>query len=95
MHQLILLELEEILFEHPKVGHCAVVGKKDEKGCEIPVAFIQLKPDTQATPEEIMDFVNEKLAKYKHVRELFFVDEIPVSAAGKVLKRELRERLKA
>jgi len=38
--------------------------------------------------------VNEKLAKYKHVRELFFIDEIPVSAAGKVLKRELRERLK-
>jgi long-chain acyl-CoA synthetase len=94
-HNVYPRELEEILFEHPKVGHCAVVGKKDEKGGEIPVAFIQLKPDTQATPEEIMDFVNEKLAKYKHVRELFFVDEIPVSAAGKVLKRELRERLKA
>ena len=57
------------------------------------MAFIQLKPDTQATPEEMMDFVNEKLAKYKHVRELFFIDQIPVSAAGKVLKRELRDRL--
>jgi long-chain acyl-CoA synthetase len=85
--------LEEILFEHPKVGHCAVVGKEDHKGGEIPVAFIQLKPDNQASPEEMMGFVNEKLAKYKHVRELFFIDEIPVSATGKVLKRALRERL--
>ena len=70
------------------------MGKKDEKGGEIPVAFIKLKPDTQAAPEEIMEFVNEKVAKYKQIRDLFFVDEIPVSAAGKVLKRELRERLR-
>jgi long-chain acyl-CoA synthetase len=41
-----------------------------------------------------MDFANEKLAKYKHVRELFFIDQIPVSAAGKVLRRELRDSLK-
>jgi long-chain acyl-CoA synthetase len=93
-HNVYPRELEEILFEHPKVAHCAVVGKEDQKGGEIPVAFIQLKPDKQAAPEEIRDFVNEKVAKYKHIRELFFVDEIPVSAAGKVLKRELRERLK-
>ena len=93
-HNVYPRELEEILFEHSKVAHCAVVGKKDEKGGEIPVAFIQLKPDTQAKPEEIMDFVNEKVAKYKHIREVFFIDEIPVSGTGKVLKRELRERLK-
>jgi len=93
-HNVYPRELEEILFEHPKVAHCAVVGKNDEKGGEIPVAFIQLKPETKATPEEVMDFVNEKVAKYKHVREVFFIDSIPVSATGKVLKRELRERLK-
>jgi long-chain acyl-CoA synthetase len=93
-HNVYPRELEEILFEHPKVAHCAVVGKEDQKGGEIPVAFIQLKPDKQAAPEEIRDFVNEKVAKYKHIRELFFIDEIPVSAAGKVLKRELRQRLK-
>ena len=93
-HNVYPRELEEILFEHAKVAHCAVVGKKDEKGGEIPVAFIQLKPDTQAAPEEIMDFVNEKVAKYKHIRQVLFIDEIPVSGSGKVLKRELRERLK-
>lgn len=92
-HNVYPRELEEIIFENPKVAHCAVVGKKDDKGGEIPVAFIQLKPDTQATDEEIMSFVNEKLAQYKYVREVHFIDEIPVSAAGKVLKRELRDKL--
>ncbi len=92
-HNVYPRELEEIIFEHPKVAHCAVVGKKDEKGGEIPVAFIQLKPDTEATPDEIMGFVNEKIAQYKYVREVHFIDEIPVSGAGKVLKRVLRDRL--
>ncbi len=92
-HNVYPRELEEILFEFPNVAHCAVVGKKDEKGGEIPVAFIQLKPDTQATPDEIMDFVNDKIANYKYVREVHFIDEIPVSGAGKVLKRVLRENL--
>jgi long-chain acyl-CoA synthetase len=92
-HNVYPRELEEIIFEHPKVAQCAVVGKKDEKGGEIPVAFIQLKPDAQATAEEIMSFVNEKLAQYKYVREVHFIDEIPVSAAGKVLKRDLRDKL--
>jgi long-chain acyl-CoA synthetase len=86
-------ELEEVIFENPKVAHCAVVGKKDEKGGEIPVAFVQLKPDTKATPEEIMDFANEKVAPYKHIREVRFIDEVPVSGAGKVLKRVLRDQL--
>jgi len=90
-HNVYPRELEEILFEHSKVGHCAVVGKKDEKGGELPVAFIQLKPDTVATPEEFMDFVNDKVANYKFIREVYFIDEIPVSAAGKVLKKDLRE----
>jgi len=92
-HNVYPRELEEILFEHPKVGHCAVLGKKDDKGGEIPVAFIQLKPDTEAEPEEFMSFVNDKVANYKFLREIYFIDEIPVSAAGKVLKKDLREQL--
>jgi long-chain acyl-CoA synthetase len=83
-------ELEEVLFEHPAVAHCAVVGKQDEKGGEIPVAFVQRKPNTNPDPTEIMEFVNGRVAHYKHIREVRFIDEIPVSAAGKVLKRELR-----
>ncbi len=87
-------ELEELLFTHPAVLQCAVVGKPDERGGEIPVAFVQLSPDRAATPEEILGFVNRQVAAYKQIRELVLVDALPVSPAGKVLKRELRERLK-
>lgn len=86
-------ELEEVLFTNPKVVQCAVVGKRAEKGGEIPVAFIQLRPDDSATADEIMEYVNDKVAPYKHIREVLFIDEMPVSGAGKVLKRILRERL--
>ena len=86
-------ELEEVLFTNPKVTQCAVVGGKTEKGGEIPVAFIQLKPDVKATADEIIEFVNEKVAHYKHIREVHFIDEMPVNGAGKILKRVLREKL--
>jgi len=86
-------EIEEVLYAHPRVAQCSVVGKKEEKTGEIPVAFVQLKKDMSATAEELMEYVNEKVAHYKHVREVRFVDEMPVSGAGKVLKRLLREKL--
>ncbi len=86
-------EIEELLFTHPAVAQCAVIGKVDEAGGEIPVAFIQLATDKSATEAEIMDFVNAKVAAYKHVRKVVFVDVLPVNMAGKVLKRELRKGL--
>ncbi len=86
-------ELEEILFTHPAVLQCAVIGKLDEAGGEIPVAFVQLGPDKKATEAEIMDFVNGSVAAYKHVRRVVFVESLPVNMAGKVLKRELREKV--
>ncbi|MEW5722066.1 MAG: long-chain fatty acid--CoA ligase [Thermodesulfobacteriota bacterium] len=87
-------ELEEVLFEHPAVAQCAVVGQAHAEGGEIPVAFIQLKPEARATAEEMMEHVNRQVAPYKKVRRVIFLDQIPVSAAGKVLRKELRERLK-
>jgi long-chain acyl-CoA synthetase len=87
-------ELEEILFRHPAVEQCAVVGKPDEEAGEIPVAFVKLAPGQQATAEELMAFLNREVAAYKKVRQVIFREAIPVSAAGKVLKRELREELK-
>ncbi|MBW1990236.1 MAG: AMP-binding protein, partial [Deltaproteobacteria bacterium] len=86
-------EIEEVLYTHPAVEAAAVVGKPDEKAGEIPVAFIQLKPGQSLAAEQIMEFANSQLAAYKKIREVHFVDQIPVSAAGKVLKRELREQL--
>lgn len=86
-------ELEEVLFSHPAVEMCAVIGKPDVQTGEIPVAFVKLLAGQQATAEALIEFVNKQVAAYKKLREVIFKDMIPVSAAGKVLKRELRDEL--
>jgi long-chain acyl-CoA synthetase len=84
-------ELEDVIYEHPAVKLCAVVGKPDSIVGEIPKAFIVLKDGAKATEAEIMAFANEKVAPYKAVREVEFRKELPISAAGKVLRRMLQE----
>ncbi len=84
-------ELEDILYEHPAVKLAAVVGKPDPLSGEIPKAFIVLREDATATEEEIMKFVNERVAPYKAIREVEFRKELPMSMVGKVLRRVLRE----
>ncbi len=85
-------ELEEVLFKHETIEQCAVVGKPDEKTGEEPVAFIKLNKGVRVTTSEIKDYVNSQVAAYKKIRDIIFVDDIPVSGAGKVLKRELRKQ---
>ena len=83
-------ELEDILYEHPAVKLCAVVGEPDPMAGEVPKAYVVLKEGATASEEEIMAFVNEKVAPYKAIREVEFRKELPISSAGKVLKRVLR-----
>ncbi|MCW4007571.1 MAG: long-chain fatty acid--CoA ligase [Candidatus Bathyarchaeota archaeon] len=87
-------ELEDVLYEHPAVRLCAVVGKPDPLVGEIPKAFIVLKDGAKASETEIMEFVKEKVAPYKMIREVEFRKELPISAAGKVLRRMLQEEEK-
>jgi long-chain acyl-CoA synthetase len=87
-------EIEDILYEHPAIRLCAVVGKPDPAAGEIPKAYIVLKENAQVTAEEIMRFVEEKVAPFKRIREVEFRQELPISSAGKVLKRALKEELK-
>ncbi len=84
-------EVEEILFQHPKVAQAAVIGVPDSKSGESVKAFVQLKEGEDATEQEILDFCKERLAGYKRPRSLEFRDELPVSAVGKVLRRKLKE----
>jgi long-chain acyl-CoA synthetase len=84
-------ELEDILYEHPTVKLCAVVGKKDLLAGEVPKAFILLREGMTVSAEEIMAFVNDKVASYKAIREVEFRKELPISSAGKVLRRLLQE----
>lgn len=87
-------EIEDLLYEHPAIKLCAVVGKPSKVEGEVPKAFIVLKDGVQATEEEIMAFVKEKVASYKVVREVEFRQELPMSAAGKVLRRVLQKEEK-
>ncbi|MFI6516516.1 class I adenylate-forming enzyme family protein [Spirillospora sp. NPDC050679] len=84
-------ELEEKLFAHPAVANAAVIGRPDPAAGELPTAFVVRSGEV--TAEELLEHVNAQVLPYKKLREVRFVDEIPVSAAGKILKRELRERL--
>ena len=85
-------EVEDILFQHPKVAIAAVVGVSDAKSGEAVKAFIQLKPGETATEEEIMAFCRENMAGYKRPKTIEFRDTLPMSNVGKVLRRMLRDK---
>jgi long-chain acyl-CoA synthetase len=84
-------DVEDILFQHPKVELAAVIGALDEKSGESVKAFIQLKPGETATEEEIFEFSKEKMAGYKRPKHVEFRESLPVSNVGKVLRRVLRD----
>ncbi len=86
-------ELEAILLTHPAVADAAVIPSPDEEAGEVPKAFVVLK--AQVTPEELMQFVAERVAPYKKIRMVETIDEIPKSASGKILRRKLVERERA
>jgi fatty-acyl-CoA synthase len=88
-------EIEEVLFRHPAVGDVAVVGVPDEKWGEQVVAFVRLAPGRQVDGEDLQRFVREHLAPHKTPREWVFVDELPMTASGKVQKFALRDRFVA
>jgi acyl-CoA synthetase (AMP-forming)/AMP-acid ligase II len=84
-------ELEAILLRHPGVADAAVIGLPDDEAGEIPVGYVVLRPGAGASPGEIMRFVAGEVAHYKQIRRLEVIDEIPRSAAGKILRRVLRD----
>jgi 4-coumarate--CoA ligase len=85
-------ELEALLITHPGVADVAVIGVPDDEAGELPKAFVVKKPDAEVTAEELQAFVKERVASYKQVRQVAFVDEIPKSASGKILRRMLRDQ---
>jgi acyl-CoA synthetase (AMP-forming)/AMP-acid ligase II len=88
-------ELEALLLTHPAVLDAAVVRKADEEAGEVPKAFVVLKPAGSApttTAESLMSWVAERVAPHKRIREVQFIDQIPKSATGKILRRLLMQR---
>lgn len=86
-------ELEGILHEHPAVADVAVLGIPDERAGEAPLACIVLKPGAEATADEISEYVAGRVADYKRLGRVKFVEAIPKSAAGKILRRVLKAQL--
>ena len=84
-------DVEDILFQHPKVELAAVIGAPDETSGETVKAFIQLKPGQTASEDEILAFSKEKMAGYKRPKHVEFRENLPVSNVGKVLRRVLRD----
>jgi len=83
-------ELEDLLYEHPAVKLCAVVGKPDVLAGEIPKAYVVPKEGQSVSVDELKAFVNNRVASYKAIREIEFRTELPFSGAGKDLRRALK-----
>jgi 4-coumarate--CoA ligase len=84
-------ELEALLVSHPAVADAAVIGLPDAECGEIPIAFVVRAPGTDPSPAELQSFVAGHVAGYKQLRRLAFVETIPKSASGKILRRILRD----
>jgi acyl-CoA synthetase (AMP-forming)/AMP-acid ligase II len=87
-------EVEAVLLEHPAVRECGVIGRPDSAAGEIPVAFVALRSGFatgKKLEEELCAFVADRLTHYKQPREIHFIENIPKTASGKILRRELRK----
>ena len=92
-YQVAPAELEDVLKGHPAILDAAVIGSPDEEAGELPKAFIVT--DSNLSEQEIIDYVAERVAPYKKIRLVEFIDAIPKNPSGKILRRELIERERA
>ena len=85
-------EIEDCLLTHPAVATVGVVGKPDELRTEIVKAYVVLKTGAAASEKELQDFVKDRLAHYSYPREVAFLDALPMTVTGKVIRKELKAR---
>ncbi|MFC1884393.1 class I adenylate-forming enzyme family protein [Thermodesulfobacteriota bacterium] len=85
-------EVEEVIYNHPKVSEAAVIGVKDPVYGEEIKAFVVLKPGETATPDEIIEHCTKTLKKFKSPKKVEFMEALPKNLVGKILKKELRKK---
>jgi len=88
-------EVEKVLFEHPAILEAAVVGVQDKTWGEAVTAVVALKDGENVTEDELIQFVKERIAGYKTPKRVVIVDEVPKTAIGKILRRQVRESLES
>lgn len=86
-------EIEAVLYRHPTVAMAAVLGVPDARWGEVGMAVVTLKPGAHASPETLMSFLKDNLARYKVPKAVVIRDSMPLSGAGKILKRDLKDEL--
>jgi acyl-CoA synthetase (AMP-forming)/AMP-acid ligase II len=92
-YQVAPAELEAVLVGHPEIADAAVIGVRDqESGEELPKAFVVRTPGSQLTEDGVMEYIAGKVAPHKKVRLVEFIDQVPKSAAGKILRKDLKAR---
>ena len=85
-------EIEDCLLTHHDVATCGVVGKPDALRTEIVKAYVVRKPGAEVTGTALQDWVKERLASYSYPREITFVEALPMTVTGKVIRKELKAR---
>ncbi|XP_022902599.1 luciferin 4-monooxygenase-like [Onthophagus taurus] len=87
-------ELEDILISHPSVKEAGVVGKQDERAGEVPVAFVVKQSNAEVSEQELVEYVSSRVSEQKRLYGgIIFLDELPKTQSGKILRRKLRELL--
>jgi fatty-acyl-CoA synthase len=87
-------EIEKELLDHPAIAEACVMGTADEKWGEVPIAFVALKSASSAGGLELIEFLRPRISKIKLPRQVIFMEALPRNAYGKVLKRNLQDRLR-
>ncbi|KAL2502188.1 4-coumarate--CoA ligase 2 [Forsythia ovata] len=86
-------ELEALLIAHPSISDAAVVPMKDDAAGEVPVAFVVRETGSKISEEQIKHYISKQVVSYKHINRVFFTDEIPKAASGKIIRKILRAKI--